>query len=70
MSRLAQYFILGGVLVLFQTKAVRQIFQSSSFLYTVLGAIVFLWIIAAVVSVSAQRRQKRQKEKEDDRSLW
>ena len=70
MSRLGQYFLLGGMLVVFQTKAVRQIFQSSSFLYTALGAIVLLWIGAAVVSVSAQKRKKRQEERQDDKSLW
>ena len=70
MSRLGQYFLLGGMLVVFQTKAVRQIFQSSSFLYTALGAIVLLWIVAAVVSVSAQKRKKRQEERQDDKSLW
>lgn len=69
-SKLQQYIILGGVLVLFQTDGVRRIFQSASFLHTVLGAIGILLITAVVVSVSAEKRKKKRKEKEDDESSW
>lgn len=70
MAKWQQYIVLGGILVLFQTGGVRRIFQSASFLHTVLGAIGILLITAVVVSVSAEKRKKKRKEKEDDESSW
>lgn len=65
MSKLKQYLIFGGILFLFQTDIVKKIFQSSSFLHTVLGAIGLLLITAVIVSVSVEKRRKKQRGKED-----
>ncbi len=56
MSRFKQYLFLGGLLVFFQSSLVKGVFQSSAFLNTVLGFIVFLLIVAVVVTYYAKRR--------------
>ncbi len=70
MSKWKQYLVFGGVLFLFQSDFVKRIFQSASFLHTVLGAIGFLLITAVVVSVCIEKRKKKQKENGDDMSSW
>ena len=68
MSKWQQYIVLGGILFIFQTKGVRQIFQSSSFLYTVCGTIAVILVVAVIASVCTEKRKEKQKE-EDDMSL-
>ncbi|MGN1079968.1 MAG: hypothetical protein ACI4TE_07350 [Alphaproteobacteria bacterium] len=68
MSKLKQYIVFGGLLFLFQMDSVKRIFQSPSFLNTVLGGIGILLVIAVIITISAQKRQKKQKENEDDRA--
>lgn len=67
MSKWKQYLFLGGGLFLFQSDFIKRIFQSESFLYTVLGAIVFLLITAVIITVPVEKRRKKQRD--DDLSL-
>lgn len=56
MSRFKQYLFFGGLLFIFQSRLVKGVFQSPAFLNTVLGMIVFLLIVAVVVTYYAKKR--------------
>jgi len=60
MSRLKQYLFFFGLIVLFKWTYVGQYMQSSVFLYTVLGVIVFLWGVVAIIALRAKRKKKKE----------
>lgn len=70
MSKLKQYFLLGGIIFLIQWSPVRQMLQSSTFLNVVWGIIGFLLIVAVIVTWPGIKKKLKERKKhsfrEDD----
>lgn len=58
MSRMTQYFVLGGGLLLLQADFVKRTLQSSSFQNVVAGTVGILLVLAVLMLVMAGKRNK------------